>query len=90
MVTQTMASNGPFSDGTRDASNDNAAAFNSLFHAPGQETLPVDILGELQSVARMNALDPQDLFYKWESYALKMGADTELDLQRVSKCLQVC
>lgn len=40
-----------------------------------------DIMGELQSMLRLHSISPQELFYKWESYSLKMGAeDTMLDL----------
>lgn len=54
---------------------------NELFAAPSSELKP-EILGELQSVLRLYSVSPQDLFYKWESYSLKMGAeDTRLDLK---------
>jgi DNA polymerase alpha subunit B len=66
------------------SAGDTAPAFNGLFHMPGSDSLPTDILGELQSIARINDIDPQEVFYKWESYAMKMGAaDTKLDLSSV-------
>ncbi|KAF2104696.1 DNA polymerase alpha/epsilon subunit B [Rhizodiscina lignyota] len=40
-----------------------------------------DVLGELQSILRLHGISPQELFYKWESYSIKMGAEeTKLDL----------
>lgn len=45
-------------------------------------TLPPDVLGELQSIMRIHSGTPQELFYKWESYSMKMGAEeTKLSLQ---------
>lgn len=39
------------------------------------------VLLELQSILRLHAISPQELFYKWESYSIKMGAEaTKLDL----------
>ena len=53
---------------------------NGLFQMPGESTLPPDVLGELQSTIRLHSLSPQELFYKWESYCIKMGAETLLNL----------
>jgi len=45
-------------------------------------SLPPEVLGELQSILRIHSVTPQELFYKWESYSMKMGADdTKLNLQ---------
>ena len=43
--------------------------------------LPADVSGELQSIMRLHSLSPQELFYKWESYSMKMGDETKLDLK---------
>ena len=54
---------------------------NTLFATPPAAELPADILGELQSILRLHSISPQELFYKWESYSIKMGADdTKMDL----------
>ncbi|KAK5094296.1 DNA-directed DNA polymerase alpha subunit pol12 [Exophiala xenobiotica] len=53
---------------------------NSLF-APSGNGLEPDILGVLESILRLYSITPQELFYKWESYCLKMGSEeTKLDL----------
>ena len=57
---------------------------NEFFSVQGQSTLPPDILGELLSIARLHSLSAQELFFKWESYSIKMGSDeTKLDLETV-------
>lgn len=57
---------------------------NDLFAIPPITELPLDILGELQSILRLHSVSPQELSYKWESYTLKMGSDqTKLDLTTV-------
>lgn len=54
---------------------------NELF-SPSPDGLPSDIMGELQSMLHLYSTTPQDLFYKWESYSLKMGSEnTKLDLR---------
>lgn len=50
------------------------AELNKLFAAAGKELEP-DVLGELRSTMRLHDLSPQDLFYKWESYCLRMEID---------------
>jgi len=53
---------------------------NSLF-TPSGNGLEPDILGVLESILRLYSITPQELFYKWESYCLKMGSEeTKLDL----------
>jgi DNA polymerase alpha subunit B len=47
---------------------------NVLFAGPGTE-LELDVLTELQSIMRLHLIPPQELFYKWESYSIKMGSD---------------
>ncbi|KAH0547556.1 hypothetical protein FGG08_000281 [Glutinoglossum americanum] len=52
------------------------------FALPPSTELPPDILGELCSILRLHSISPQELFYKWESYCLKMGSEeTRLDLE---------
>lgn len=58
------------------------ADLNSLF-APSSALSP-DIMGEFESMLRLYSISPQELFYKWESYSLKMGSeDTKLNLDTV-------
>ena len=60
---------------------DTTAELNALFAPPPSTELPQDILGELQSISRLHSIQPQELFYKWESYSINMGSDeTKLDL----------
>jgi hypothetical protein len=57
---------------------------NSLFAPSSSNGLPPDVLGELQSMLRLHSIAAQELFYKWESYSLKMGSeDTKLTLDTV-------
>ncbi|KAI6820348.1 DNA polymerase alpha 70 kDa subunit [Hortaea werneckii] len=47
-------------------------------------TLPDDVAAELQHIVRLLDLNPQEVFFKWESYVIKMGVDsTKLDLKTV-------
>ncbi|KAF2137527.1 uncharacterized protein K452DRAFT_278516 [Aplosporella prunicola CBS 121167] len=62
--------------------DDNTADLNELFGSPNAE-LPPDVLGELQSLLRLHSIAPQELFYKWESYSIKMGPETTLTLKTV-------
>lgn len=56
----------------------------ALFAQPPSLELKPDILGELQSIIRLHSISPQELFYKWESYSIKMGSEeTKLDLETV-------
>lgn len=50
------------------------AELNERF-APGGKELEPDVVAALQSIMRMHQLNPQDLFFKWESYCIKMDAD---------------
>lgn len=43
--------------------------------AVGDQQLEPDMVTELQSIMRMHSLSPQDLFFKWESYCIKMDMD---------------
>ena len=56
---------------------------NELF-APPDSTLPADVTNELLSVLRLHSLSPQEMFYKWESYVIKMGVDnTKMEYKTV-------
>lgn len=59
---------------------DLVAELNERFAAPNEE-LSTEILTELQSITRIHDLPPEELSYKWESYCMKMGAETRLDLK---------
>ena len=52
------------------------------FTLPTTDIAPV-VLGELQSILRIHQLSPKDLSFKWESYCMKMGPETELGLKTV-------
>lgn len=43
--------------------------------ASSNANISQDVLHELLSITRLLSLDPQELFYKWESYVLKMGIE---------------
>ncbi|KAI8622978.1 DNA polymerase alpha/epsilon subunit B [Xylariaceae sp. FL1651] len=43
--------------------------------AMGDKQLEHNILVELQSIMRLHSLSAQDLFFKWESYCIKMDMD---------------
>jgi DNA polymerase alpha subunit B len=43
--------------------------------APAGIEIEPDVLAELQSIMRLHSIDTQELWYKWESYSMKMGAD---------------
>lgn len=44
------------------------------FATAGTE-IEADVVAELQSIMRLHSIDVQELWYKWESYSMKMGAD---------------
>jgi DNA polymerase alpha subunit B len=41
----------------------------------GTKDLEPDVVAELKSIMRLHQLSVQDLFFKWESYGMKMGMD---------------
>ena len=49
--------------------------FNEFFSIPGESKLPPDVVEELQSTARLHSFSAQEMFFKWESYCLKMGSE---------------
>lgn len=64
--------------------DDIVAELNELFTGSAPDGLSKEVLAELQSILRVQSISPQELFYKWESYCLKMGSeDTKLDLETV-------
>ena len=42
--------------------------------------LEADVLGELQSILRIHSIDAEELWYKWESYSMKMAESEDLNL----------
>jgi DNA polymerase alpha subunit B len=50
------------------------AELKERFVPVGAEIEP-DVLAELMSIMRLHSIDTQELWYKWESYSMKMGAD---------------
>lgn len=55
---------------------------NALFASASATGLEPDVLAELQSIMRIHSLPAEELFYKWESYNMKMGADDmKLDIE---------
>jgi hypothetical protein len=57
---------------------DQTAEINELFAAPNTK-LQGDVLGELKSTLRIHSISPQEMFFKWEAYSLKMGPDTQMN-----------
>jgi DNA polymerase alpha subunit B len=50
------------------------AELNERF-AAGNNELEPDVIAELQSIMRLHQLSPQDLYFKWESYCIKLDVD---------------
>ena len=63
--------------------SDTAAELNELFIASYPNGLPKDVLAELQSILRVHSISAEELFYKWESYSMKMGDETKLTMDTV-------
>ncbi|KAI0883314.1 DNA polymerase alpha, subunit B [Annulohypoxylon maeteangense] len=47
---------------------------NEQFGVPNKDLEP-DVVSELRSIMRMHSLSAQDLYFKWESYCIKMDMD---------------
>ena len=62
---------------------DATAELNELFVATFPEGLPKDVLAELQSILRVHSITAEELFYKWESYSIKMGDEVKLSMETV-------
>lgn len=45
------------------------------FFGAGDKGLGQDVVVEMQSIMRLHNLSPQDLFFKWESYCIKLEMD---------------
>ncbi|KAF6819148.1 DNA polymerase subunit alpha B [Colletotrichum sojae] len=45
------------------------------FFASGDKGIEPDVLSELQSIMRLHEISAEDLFYKWESFCIKMDMD---------------
>ena len=59
------------------------AEIDKFFAAP-DSALPQDVMTELLHIMQLMSLTPEDLFYKWDSYVITMGADTtKLDFKTV-------
>lgn len=56
---------------------------NALFAPNSSNGLEPDVLFELESIMRLHDLPAQELFYKWESYSMKIGRDDALDIDTV-------
>lgn len=56
--------------------DDTVAELNDRF-GNGVQDLQPDVVAELESIMRLHELSVQDLFYKWESYCIKMDMDEQ-------------
>ncbi|EME47547.1 hypothetical protein DOTSEDRAFT_59988 [Dothistroma septosporum NZE10] len=50
-------------------------AINQFFALP-DTLLPKDVVTELLHILQLMSLTPEDLYYKWDSYVIQMGAET--------------
>ncbi|CAK3862559.1 DNA polymerase alpha subunit B [Lecanosticta acicola] len=48
----------------------------SRYFAPPDTPLPQDVMTELLHILQLMSLTPEDLYYKWDSYVIKMGTET--------------
>ena len=48
----------------------------SKFFAPPDAPLAPDVMAELLHILQLMSLTPEDLYYKWDSYVITMGAET--------------
>ena len=56
---------------------------NELFAPPGSP-LPSDVINEILVLMRLHSISPQELFYKWESYVMRMGVEnTQMEYKTV-------
>lgn len=62
---------------------DAEAELNEFFAGSFPDGIPKDILAELVSMLRINSVSPEELFYKWESYSIKMGEGVNLTMETV-------
>lgn len=59
------------------------AELNDFFAGSFPDGVPKDILTELLSMLRVHSISAEELFYKWESYSIKMGDGVTLTLDTV-------
>jgi DNA polymerase alpha subunit B len=62
---------------------DAEAELNEHFAGSFPDGIPKDILSELLSMLRIHSIPAEELFYKWESYSIKMGEGVTLTMQTV-------
>ncbi|KAJ5558366.1 hypothetical protein N7461_002338 [Penicillium sp. DV-2018c] len=62
---------------------DAEAELNEHFSGSFPDGIPKDILAELLSMLRIHSVSAEELFYKWESYSIKMGDGVTLTMQTV-------
>lgn len=59
---------------------DMSVELNERFAAPNEQLSP-EVLTELSSTMDIHSISMEELSYKWESYCMKMGPETKLDLK---------
>jgi DNA polymerase alpha subunit B len=59
------------------------AELNDFFVGSFPDGIPKDILAELLSMLRVHSITAEELFYKWESYSIKMGDGVTLTFDTV-------
>ncbi|OQE44607.1 hypothetical protein PENCOP_c002G09013 [Penicillium coprophilum] len=59
------------------------AELNEFFAGSFPDGIPKDILAELLSILRVHSITAEELFYKWESYSIKMGEGVTLTMSTV-------
>ena len=63
---------------------DSREELNKLFAIPPATEVERDVMLELQSILRLQSIDPEQLSHKWEAYAISMGVDSaKMDLPMV-------
>lgn len=58
------------------------AELNERFSLP-ESDVGQTLLLELESILRIHHINPEELFYKWESYSMRMGTGVVLDPKTV-------
>jgi DNA polymerase alpha subunit B len=59
------------------------AELNDFFVGSFPDGIPKDILVDLLSMLRVHSISAEELFYKWESYSMKMGDGVTLTSETV-------
>lgn len=60
---------------------DAEAELNEQFASSFPDGIPKDIMAELLSMLRVHSITAEELFYKWESYSMKMGEGVTLTME---------